>query len=284
VAAWSLELWADSAGYHGRLSGRECHRRRLGRRAAARVPQSRRTQDGLDHRHHPGCHHRHVLLLLQPRQEQAHAEPARRGTAQRHRGAAQAAGDAAGAAHAVQHAGEPARADHPRPAARRGDARPAQQLLARDAQRLAHAGASALGRVRPAGRLPRTDVGAHGRAPALHARPARRPPRHSGAAAAPAAAGGKQHPPWAGAQGRRRRNRRARAQERGPAAHRSERHRRRARCGAALGRWQRQRLRARAGARAPGHRVRRAKRDAPCGGAGRRDLRDAEFSAAAAAP
>jgi hypothetical protein len=59
-----------------------------------------------------GRDHRHVLLLLQPGQEQAPAGPGRPGAARRHRGPAQAAGDAAGAAHAVQHAGQPARADH----------------------------------------------------------------------------------------------------------------------------------------------------------------------------
>ena len=70
--------------------------------------------------------------------------------------------------------------------------------------------ASAGRRVRPAGRLPGADVGAHGRSLALHARPAGRIARRAGAAAAAAAAGGERHPPWARAEGRRRRDRGAR--------------------------------------------------------------------------
>ena len=73
-----------------------------------------------------------LLERLAHARADAEARAPRRG-----REPAEAAGVAARAAHAVQHAGQPARADRHRPAARAGHARPADRLPARHAQRLA---------------------------------------------------------------------------------------------------------------------------------------------------
>ena len=94
-----------------------------------------------DNTHQPGHHRRRrrrrQLLFPCPRQGGRAGRQDRHRRARRERGPAQAARDPARAAHAVQHAGQPARADHARSAARRRDARPPQQLPARHARRLA---------------------------------------------------------------------------------------------------------------------------------------------------
>ena len=83
-------------------------------------------------------------------------------TPRRGREPAEAAGIAARTAHAVQHAGQPARADRHRPAARAGHARPADRLPARHAPCLAQHAAPAGHRVRARRRLPGADGRAHG--------------------------------------------------------------------------------------------------------------------------
>lgn len=226
LAAGLARRGAGHGGHRGRLPRRQRDRRRLDRQAPAGIPELLARQVRLHGADHGGGRRGHLLLLLQPRQEQVPRGRDRAGPARRRRCAPQAAGDPARAAHAVQHAGQPARADRHRPAARRGHARPPQQLPARHPLRLARARASARGRVPAAGRLPRAHVGAHGPAARLPDRAARGPARGARAAAAAAAAGGECDPPRTGAEGRGRRDRDRRAARRPAPGDRGARHRR----------------------------------------------------------
>src|SRR6185369_5827937 len=186
------------------------------------------------------------------------------------RGTPEAAGNAARAAHAVQYAGQPARADRRRPASGAGDARSHDRLPARDAERFTHDDAQPAGRVRPAARLPGTDGHPHGAAPCVFAAAAARAGAASGARPAAAAPGGKQHPARPGAQGRWRASRRQRTPRRPAAGAGSGRYRRRT--------WRfggrRQGLRHGAGARAARRFARRGSGRRLCGCARRRRAHD----------
>ena len=116
---------------------------------------------------------RHHLLVLFARNHCRQRGRRAGGAAPGRRAPAQAARIAAGAAHAVQHAREPARADRPGPDARPGDARPVDLVPARHACGVACRAARPFGRVREARRLPGADAGAHGRPPGHSARLAR---------------------------------------------------------------------------------------------------------------
>ena len=102
-----------------------------------------------------------------------HAEGrGRDGAAPGRRAAAEAARVAARAAHALQHPGQPARADRHRSAASAGDARPADRLPALFARRLAGTHAFARSRVPAPARLPGADADPDGPASRDALRPA----------------------------------------------------------------------------------------------------------------
>ena len=252
-------LGVDGADPDRRQRHRVQRRRRAGRlagrhglaRLLAGLVEPRRVAAGavVDPR---GRHHLLVLLARNHRRQRGRRAD---GAAPGRRTPAQAARIAAGATHAVQHAGEPAGVDRAGPSARPGHARPVDLVPARHARSVACRAAPAGGRVRAARRLPGADAGAHGRALADPARPAARAGRRAGATAAAATAGRERHQARAGAQGGGRPHRGECAARRGcrPVGAAGAGHRR----GPVRRGDRRHTLRHGAGARAAGHAVRR---------------------------